>query len=346
LRTTGALATYYDEGMLDHDAQAVLTFYALDGGAVRRIEALGGAGGWSGSRLWRVVGDDGRKLCLRRWPEEHPTVERLQMIHAVLLRVAAGLPIVACPLKTTSGQTYVEHAGHLWELADWKPGKADYHADPSRARLRGAMQAIARFHEASSGDAPPPGLPQTIVDRWRITQEMQCGGIAAIEQAVITPLGNEIDLRAGRLLKLARQTLHLLHATAPHQALERLSVFPVIRDIHHDHVLFTGDEVTGLIDFGALRVDTPLTDVARLVGSLVGDDREARQFALDAYSEIRPLNEADRRLIDYLDESGLVLGGLNWLTWLYVERRDMGPVGAIVRRLDEILKRLEAGASR
>src|SRR5205085_11670626 len=115
-----------------------------------------------------------------------------------------------------------------------------------------------------------------------------------------------------------------------------------IRDVHHEHVLFTGDQVTGLIDFGALRIDTPLTDVARLVGSLVGDDAEARRIALDAYAELRPLSEADRRLVDVLDQSGVVLGALNWLKWLYVERRDMGPVTPIVRRLDELLARLEA----
>ncbi|MBW8885212.1 MAG: phosphotransferase [Planctomycetia bacterium] len=116
---------------------------------------------------------------------------------------------------------------------------------------------------------------------------------------------------------------------------------PAIRDVHHDHVLFTGEEVTGLIDFGAMRIDTPLADVARLVGSLVGDDHEARQFACDAYSELRPLSEADRRLIDVLDETGVVLGALNWLIWLYIEHRDMGPVGPIVKRLNELLTRLE-----
>jgi hypothetical protein len=93
-----------------------------------------------------------------------------------------------------------------------------------------------------------------------------------------------------------------------------------------------------------MRIDTPLTDIARLVGSLVGDDREARQSAFDAYSEIRPLGQDDRRLIDLLDESGLVIGALNWLIWLYVERRDMGPAEPIIRRLDEILKRLESRA--
>ena len=71
------------------------------------------------------------------------------------------------------------------------------------------------------------------------------------------------------------------------------------------------------------RIDTPLTDVARLMGSLVGDDPQSRQFALDTYSELLPLSNNDRQLIHDLDEAGLIIAGINWLNWLYVERREM-----------------------
>src|SRR5205085_7730253 len=98
-------------------------------------------------------------------------------------------------------------------------------------------------------------------------------------------LGNGIDGRAVRLLAAAGEAVQkpaLMEALA---VAPQLALQPAIRDVHHEHVLFTGDQVTGLIDFGALRIDTPLTDVARLVGSLVGDDAEARRIALDAYAE-------------------------------------------------------------
>jgi Ser/Thr protein kinase RdoA (MazF antagonist) len=166
--------------------------------------------------------------------------------------------------------------------------------------------------------------------------------VGIIEHSVRTPLGNEIDDRAVRLWAIAGHALQRRSFAEALAAAPQLILQPAIRDVHHEHVLFTGDEVTGLIDFGALRIDTPLADVARLVGSLVGDDQEARTFAFDAYSERRPLGEMDRRLIDVLDESSVVLGAMNWLTWLYVERRDMGAVGPIVTRLDQILSRLES----
>src|SRR3954466_9640280 len=132
--------------MLSTDAQAVLRFYALDVAAVQRIEPVGNAGGWSGSRLWRIGDASGRELCLRRWPKEHPTKDRLRLIHDVLKIVSAELPIVACPLPAGDGATFVEHGGHLWELSPWLPGVADYRSQPSHERLRAAVAILARFH--------------------------------------------------------------------------------------------------------------------------------------------------------------------------------------------------------
>jgi Ser/Thr protein kinase RdoA (MazF antagonist) len=328
----------------DPDIWAVLTFYALDRPAVRQIEPLGSGGGWSGSRLWRVTDVAGRQFCLRQWSREHPSLDRLRFIHGVLCRVVVALPVVAQPLPTSRGFSYVEHDGCLWELTAWKRGTADYHVHPTEARLRAALQVLARFHCLAETCESRRGLPTTLIDRDRQCRELLRGRLADIERSLLTPLGNEIDDRARRLLTLCRQALE--RSSLPHALAVplELPLLPAIRDIHHDHVLFSGDEVTGLIDFGALRIDTPLADVARLVGSLVGDDLAARQVAFNEYNELRPLSSADRQLINLLDESGLVLGGVNWLTWFYVERREMGEVGPIVRRLDEILARLERRA--
>jgi len=322
------------------DTWAVLSFYALDRQTVRQVEPIGSGGGWSGSRLWRVTDAAGRRFCLRRWPPEHPSPERLRFIHAVLGRVAQALPAIAQPLPAIDHSSYVEHCGTFWELAGWKPGAADDHVPPTAARLRAALSALAEFHTLAEKFEARVGSPPTLSDRCRQCGDLVQGGLVAIEQAIQTPLGNAIDARSRPMLTLARQTVEQLqHSCETAIPTQRLLV-PAIRDIHRDHVLFTGDEVTGIIDFGAMRIDTPLADVARLVGSLAAHDRVAREIALAAYSALRPLSEADRRLVDLLDDSGLVLGALNWLTWLYVERRDMGEVAPIVRRLDAISARL------
>jgi homoserine kinase type II len=291
-----------------------------------------------------VVNVDGRQYCLRRWPNEHPTPERLRLIHAVLGLVSFEMPIVAFPLRTATGSTVVECRGERWELTHWLPGTADYHTRPNRERLWAAMRALAKFHNLAVRYTRRMGPAKAVEERlWQLAS-MQEKGLAIIEQSLGVPLNSEVDGRARRLLDLARCVLERSIFGSSLGSARELLLQPAIRDVHHDHVLYVGDEVTGLIDFGAMRIDTPLTDVARLVGSLVGDVQEARRAALDAYSEIRQLNHEERRLIDALDESGLVLGGLNWLMWLYVERRDMGPVEPIVTRLDELLARLGSRA--
>jgi homoserine kinase type II len=161
-----------------------------------------------------------------------------------------------------------------------------------------------------------------------------------IERSLATPRQNEIDSAATHLFSALQHRLSRPIPVCPINPNTRLPLQPAIRDIHHDHVLFTGDEVTGLIDFGAMRIDTPLTDIARLVGSLVGDNTPARRAAFNVYSEFRPLAEGDERLIDWLDGTALVIAAHNWLRWLYIERRDMGPTAPIVQRIEEINRRL------
>ncbi|MEX2174761.1 MAG: phosphotransferase [Pirellulaceae bacterium] len=312
----------------------------LPAGQIARIEPLTHSG-WSGARIWRVWTNEGQMLCLRRWPPAHPSPERLQLIHAVLAHVAdGGIDFVPVPLAAVGGQTFVEQAGHLWELTPWLPGKADSSASPNPVRLSAAMRALARFHRAAAGFSIAAGTAPAIVERLSLCRRLQAGGFAQLETHVGRGLSQELDQRARRILERTRDRLASLAARLGAFEQVAFPLQPAIRDIHREHMLYTEDEVTGLIDFGALRIDTPMADVARLVGSLVADDAAARQRALDAYATVRSLSEQDRRAIDLLDESNVVLSGLNWTGWLYVERRDMGNPAPIVRRLDEILGRL------
>lgn len=325
----------------DRDAWAVLSYYFPQGHLVRRIDPLGSGGGWSGSRLWKVERPEGR-YCLRRWPEGHPTQERLRFIHRVLSHVVArGMTIVPAPVATPIRETFVEAGGHLWELAPWMPGEADFRRQPTRGRLQAAMEALARFHDYAADIESSQGEAPCLSERAAELAALGRGRMREIEAAVTQGRVAELDSRARRVIAASRSTITELEALTRIASQHQIPLQPAIRDIHHDHILFTGEAVSGIIDFGAMRIDTPLADIARLIGSLVGDDMGSRSFALDTYSKSRPLGDADRQLIELLDESGLVLSGLNWLKWIYLERREMGQMPPILRRLDDILMRLE-----
>ncbi len=124
----------------------------------------------------------------------------------------------------------------------------------------------------------------------------------------------------------------------------RTAVLPLhacLRDVWHDHVLFEGDRVSGIIDYGAARVDHVSVDLARMLGSLVEDDRALWDAGLEAYRRVRPLSDAEEGLAVALDRAGTILSVANWLRWLAVEERAYEDPAAARRRMATLVARLE-----
>lgn len=307
-----------------------------------RSEPLGAGGGFSGSELWRLTTPAGT-LALKCWPIGYP-VDRLVTVHRVLQHVRQqGLAIVPAPLATRHHQTVVDQGGHLWDLCPWMPGRADYHQQPGPARLVAAMHALAGFHNAAAtypGNTPR-GRSAGLAERRQLLARLLSGGEREVREAL-----GAVDWPEAR--RLAHGLLAGFNATAPAclALLDRVEHVETalqfcLRDIWHDHVLYSDDRVTGVIDFGALRVDSVATDVARLLGSLVRDDEAGWELGLAAYHDIRPLNRDERILVAAFDRSSVVLTGMNWLVWIFVERRQLADRGAVLARMGETLGRLE-----
>jgi hypothetical protein len=123
-------------------------------------------------------------------------------------------------------------------------------------------------------------------------------------------------------------------------AVERFRLHPCLRDVWHDHILFTGKHVTGIIDPAAARSENVASDLARLLGDFAGDDAGRWKFALDAYAEVRPLTDSEHRLVHVLDRSAVVLSALGWaerrieITQPYFRTDD------VLRRADQFVARL------
>jgi homoserine kinase type II len=291
---------------------------------------------------------------LRRWPAEHPTPERLRFIHAVLDHaVRQGIAVIPTPIRTKSGETFVAHGGYLWELAPWMPGAADYATSPSPQKLRAAMVALASFHVAVAdfdGSSAPgaAGNSNAVQRHWERLQDLTPARIGDLSRTIDRSVWPE-------LAPLARQFLSALPRAAPQAVagLEpllatTLSTQPCLRDIWHDHVLFVGDEVTGIVDFGAMDVDTPATDIARLLGSLFtpssGEGRARDSFwrdGLSAYSAVRPLSSAEQLAVGALDVSGTLLAGCNWIRWVFGEGRQFDDRQQVIERFRRIVARIE-----
>jgi homoserine kinase type II len=329
------------------DLQDILNNYAADCRSAQLLP-LGNAGGLSGAQFWRLVAPRGA-LVLRCWPIEQPSAERLAFIHAVLRHAAArGMTILPVPIPTMRGETFVRHAGRLWELAPWLPGTADYDRSPSREKLRAAMAALATFHVAVADFpiAAPRFSAPAVVHRLARLRELQSGDCEVLDRAMF-------DSSWPELAPLAREFVGLLPRVLP-QAIDQLVPFAdepmlqqvCIRDLWHDHILFDGDRVSGIVDFGAVNVDTPATDIARLLGSLVGDEEPLWREGLDAYAQVRPLSDAERQAIPALDAAGTILAGCNWIRWIYVDGRQFDDPAQIVTHFERLLVRVRRLAER
>jgi homoserine kinase type II len=327
-----------------------------------RIEPLGSAGGMSGAQFWRVTAPRG-VLALRRWPPEHPSTERLRFIHAVLNHAAAnGISHVPVPIKALDGQTFLTQNNHFWELAPWMPGAADYEQAPSDEKLVAAMVALAQFHNAVADYSPPPELTATLDAAGPSAIPRRIDRLRKLRQSEINKLSNAVDDATWpEFAVVAREFLARLPNAIPRALalLEPLAsanfpLQPCVRDIWHDHILFTGNDVTGIVDFGAVDIDIPATDIARLLGSLVGepglpfksrplefgDRSDCWQKGLAAYSAVRPLSSSETLAVFALNSANPILAGCNWIHWIFLDRRQFQDGQKIIVRFKRILSHL------
>jgi homoserine kinase type II len=335
----------YSLGMsLDAVALAALSNFA-GCGALIHFTRLDRAG-FSGCTIWRVTADAG-VFCLKCWPEENPPPERLPWIHQVMRSAREqGLSFVPLPLATRSGAISCELAGCTWELMTWLPGEANYVSQPTDQKLENAFRALAKFHAVTRNQkraTPATELEKRVIPA--IWERLARFGIYdelypfMIRRAVNEHRIPEVDDLAKKWAESRFQPPpdYQERLFAVHQ--RPFTLQPSIRDLWHDHVLFSGDAVSGFVDFGAMRMDTPLVDISRLLGSFARDDAAQRTIALDAYSEVCPLSERDRETIDLLDHVSTWIAGWNWLEWLYVEKRTFPSLPAVRERLVHLLSR-------
>lgn len=112
-------------------------------------------------------------------------------------------------------------------------------------------------------------------------------------------------------------------------------------DARPEHFLIENGELTGLIDFGAMRRDTPWADLARLAGEL-GPGRIDQVASL--YEEVSG-QPVDRAAIAALDLTGAVLSAANWARWLSDPGRRWSDPERVRQRLRSIADRLAAVGS-
>lgn len=346
---------------------SILQVLAQYDGSVRpaageSIEPLGAAGGFSGARFWRFCAGDGQPLVLRRWPDAHPSHQQLTWIHANLGRAVLngfgdhgfgnndlkqpGLAKLPLPLPTSQNETIVKADGHLWELTPWLRGQADYDRNPSPARLDSALETLAHLHRSLATGSPdtqqsPSGPAPCITRRLDLIRRRRSQR-PGLQKAMLQAGKRHLDAAQWEILQhVDRYGAAVWQSLATHGD-RRLSCQVCVRDIWHDHLLFVEEQVSGVIDFGAMGIDSVTADIARLLGSLARDNTQDWQRGLDAYQRVRQLTRQELETVRVLDRANVLLSGWNWLSWMYLEQRHFDDMTRVHTRIAENLNRLRA----
>lgn len=312
--------------------------------AAGEVQVTAVAPGFSGAGVVRITSANG-VWCLRRWPSGPSRLpeDRIRELHRWLafLKVA-GVSTVAVPSISHSGSTLVSAHGSHWQLEPWLPGVADFQQRPTDVRLSNAAAELAKLHLASERYSPKDdgaawfssgaGVSPAVIERrvklrqWAASDRLGASAMANASQREL----------AGELQKVLSTLVPRIATELEQFADIQVRLQPCLRDVWHDHILFTGNEVTGIVDLSAARTESVAADLSRLLGSLVGDAGDRWDTALDAYSAVRPLSSDERRLIPVLDRSGVVLSSAYWferMSEAALEEREWQRVQSFAQRV-------------
>ncbi len=328
-----------------------------------RIDPLG-VQGFSGSPVFVVeLSDRPGRFVLKSF-HAGASVEHARFVHGLVrhLRAECSTPLAEV-MVALDGDTIVADAeGRLWELSRFMPGVAVPCPTPSQAAA--AATALAQLHLAAARlvTHPPrqdfsPGLALRIGRaRELLTRPWQARCRAwsqASRHRMPADRWTALDARVAAAIDLftaagGNAFLARVASIQPH----RCVLQPAIRDVWYDHVLFaeqTSDAVTAIIDLHAAGIDTPATDLARLVGSWAAPAGRERMSlvnrwpeAMAAYERVRPLSHGEADLIPFLHATGVVCGLDNWFRWTLDEHREFPDARRMLDRIDWLLQELPA----
>jgi homoserine kinase type II len=320
--------------------------------------------GFSGSTVLLVRSRDHGSCVLKSF---HPGTSRehAAWVHRLAGHLRArGIETVPEVISTRAGETLVADAdGTLWELCRFMPGVAVPWPGPSQAEAAGGTLARLHLAAATLPDTwqrvgPSPGV-QRRIERARSLEgapwlSRRAAGLGM--HGIHGPGQAELVAEVARRLDVATDLFATADGPRTVARVARLTVpsvplQPVLRDIWCDHLLFEGPtscEITGIVDLHAAGIDTPATDIARLLGSWgVSGECELRSpvdrhpEAIAAYDGVRPLPPAERGLIVFLHSTSVIFGLDNWFRWVLEERRRFASTRRVLERIDILMRELQ-----
>jgi len=331
--------------------------------------------GLSGAKLFRCEGH--QTLVLRCWPAG-TSAARVREIQTVISPLASACHLIPrYQANIRDGELFAtDSLGSIWELATWMPGQPLAYDAPFDL-IRTGAGVIAKVHQelrrAGTWQRPAEAINERLNRLNRLRHSLsRCFDInldGHVHPSVVVPLSTARGLLAVNWPRMSEQIVRTLSPFRDRS----LPVQYVLRDIHREHMLFRGGNVSGMIDFDAVRIDTPAVDLARWAGSFSQfrqDPAGIIDCVLAGYFDAPPLpgvsgqpdtpgNIADfggpdsaaptsdfRTLILVISESSLWLSLANWVVWLVGESRQFPDFQRVAERLSRIIESIQGHLKR
>lgn len=352
----------------NHQLESILAQWPTGRLPIRSIQPV--SGGLSGACIWKIETTADSRLALgnqsvkstwalKAWPSATP-LKRLKTIHALVRQAAANCDLLTEPAMTGDQRSFISAHDRLWDYSPWIAGQP-LPIDPSPRSLESAGEAIARVHQAFSIGGPPQlhGVPRAIKHRLQRFRDLS----VALQRILHCPptldaISNELNKQipnpqppnpaeechalAG-VLTLAIEQLQKSWTLASRKIQQELQTFTdkseelqirgVLRDVHRGHVFVDPAQgnITGVIDYDAIGLDTPSTDVARFAGSFQTVDLDPLHATAAGYRRIQPLSELEYDLAQTIMLANIIGGLANWVVWLVGEKKTFLCEASLIR---------------
>jgi homoserine kinase type II len=117
-----------------------------------------------------------------------------------------------------------------------------------------------------------------------------------------------------------------------------------VRDLRGEHVLFHDRRVSGIVDFGAIALDSPAVDLARLLGDYTEEREELLAVGVRAYRAAGGEIDTLDGFVEVLAATGAIGSAINWLRRLQKGEPIEVNYPTVEARLGRLLGRIERSA--
>ena len=227
------------------------------------IENCGSLGGFSGTEFWKVHCANGTFL-LRRWPRSI-SLQRLSEIHINLRKLIDCAEFVPIPVQDDKGETFFKEAAWFWQLEPWMRGEANFGSTPSETKLQNAFKSLAMIHNGLVANEPfaEKSCSPAIKVRHQFLMDLRNGQLRNINEKLSLQLPSHlkpIAESARPLFALFDQNEMTIESELRNQLATKPRLQMCLRDVWHDHILFVDDQVSAIVDYGAMGRDSVATD--------------------------------------------------------------------------------------